>query len=100
MILHSILLTLQTVVVVFAALIPFKKVLLSNSFSINFTITIVDLIVQMMVSYICYTMGSSVYLRKFQMTLDVSNGVPYVMFSRIRESFRNSDIIIEDSVEN
>ena len=45
-------------------------------------------------------MGSSVYLRKFQMTLDVSNGVPYVMFSRIRESFRNSDIIIEDSVEN
>ena len=62
MILHSILLTLQSFVNVFAALsyIPFLQ---SHAVQISIVVSVVDLIVQLMICYICLTMGSHVQLR-------------------------------------
>jgi hypothetical protein len=70
MILHSVLLILQGFVAIFQAIEPF--ILLSYGSMITIVVTAVDLIVQLMICYICLTMGSHVQLRKFQMTLDMT----------------------------
>ncbi len=65
MIIHIILLTLQSLVAVFAALELYIQVLFNYSQVITIVMTAVDLIVQLMICYICLTMGSHVHLRKF-----------------------------------
>ncbi len=80
MILHSLLLTLQSLVTVVYALLPYIPVLFGRAALINIVVTAVDLIVQLLICYICLTMGSQPQLRKFQLTLDVTSGVPKVVF--------------------
>ena len=63
MILHSILLTLQSLVTVFNAFEPFIPFLKSHAGLINVVLTTADLIVQLMICYICLTMGSHVQLQ-------------------------------------
>ncbi len=63
MILHSILLTLQSLVSVFFALYPYIPFLSSHTALITSVETAVDLIVQLVICYICLTMGSHVRLR-------------------------------------
>ncbi len=63
MILHSILLALQSLVNVFSALEPYIQFLNSHGPLISIFLTAVDLIVQLMICYICLTMGSHVQLR-------------------------------------
>ncbi len=72
MILHSILLTLQSLVTLFNGFEPFIQFLFSHAVLINVVMTAVDLIVQLMICYICLTMGSHVQLRLYQMTLDMT----------------------------
>ena len=72
MILHSILLALQSLVNVFNALILYIPFFLNHFGVITIVVTATDLIVQLMICYICLTMGSHVQLRKFQMTLDMT----------------------------
>ncbi len=94
MIIHSLLLTLHSFVAIVFALVPYIPVFFNHSSLISVVATIVDMIVQLMICYICLTMSSHVHLRKFQMTLDLTSGVPKVVFSRISES------LIESQVEN
>ena len=63
MILHSILLTLQSFVNVLNAFIPYFPFFYSYTIPINIFVTAVDLIMQLMICYICLTMGSHVHLR-------------------------------------
>ncbi len=63
MILHSILLTLQSLVSVLNALLPFFPLFYSHGRIITIVTSAVDLIVQLMICYICLTMGSHVQLR-------------------------------------
>jgi hypothetical protein len=63
LILHSILLTLQSLVNVFNVLILYNPFISSHSALISIVVTAVDLIVQLMICYICLTMGSHVHLR-------------------------------------
>ncbi len=99
MILHSLLLTLQSFIGIFGAMIPYIKLFYNQSVLITVIVTTVDLIVQLMICYICLTMGSHVYIRNTRITLDLTTGVPKVVFSCIRESVRGSEIeneIVED----
>ncbi len=64
---------------------------------IDIVVTVVDLIVQLMICFICLTMGSHENLRKFRLTLDPTTGVPKVMFMPIRESDINT--IVESEIE-
>ncbi len=43
-------------------------------------------------------MGSHEQLRKFRMTLDLTSGVPKVVFSRFRNSFRDAEIDIVETI--
>ena len=63
MILHSILLTLQSLVTVFSALSPYIPLFFYHATLITIVVSAVDLIVQLMICYICLTMGSHVQLR-------------------------------------
>ncbi len=45
-------------------------------------------------------MGPHFHLRKFQLTLDLTTGVPKVVFTCIRESVINAEIEAEESVED
>ena len=63
MTLHSILLTLQSLVNFFYAFANRFPFFSSHGTMIYFTVTEVDLIVQLMICYICLTMGSHVQLR-------------------------------------
>ncbi len=63
MILHSILLTLQSLVNVFDAIATNFPFFFSHTALIYIIVTAVDLIVQLMICYICLTMGSNVQLR-------------------------------------
>ena len=63
MILHSILLTLQCFVNVLNTLEIYIPFFLSYVALIYIIVTAVDLIVQLMICYICLTMGSHVQLR-------------------------------------
>jgi hypothetical protein len=63
MVLHSILLTLQSFVNVLFAFEPFIPFFSSHGAIIFIIVTAVDLIVQLMICYICLTMGSHVQLR-------------------------------------
>ena len=63
MILHSILLTFQSFVNVLYALETYIPFLLSHGALITIVTTVVDLIVQLMICYICLTMGSYIQLR-------------------------------------
>ncbi len=58
----------------------------------------VDFIVQLMICYICLSMGSHVHLREFKMTLDLSKGVPKVMLTRNIESVVISESEIEETI--
>ena len=69
MILHGLLLTLQSLVSVFYTLAPYIPALYNRWQLINIVLIAVDVIVQIVICYICVTMGSNVYLRKFKMTL-------------------------------
>jgi hypothetical protein len=100
MIIHSLLLTLQSLAAVFGTLLPYIKVFYTNSVLITIVVTAVDLIVQLMICYICLTMGSHIHLRNFQMTLDLTTGVPKVVFSYIRESIFDSEIEAGELVDD
>ena len=63
MTLHSILLTLQSLVNVLNVLEPYILLFSSYGPLINIVTTVIDLIVQLMICYICLTMGSHVQLR-------------------------------------
>jgi hypothetical protein len=58
MILHSVLLALQSFVAVFNALDYYIPFLYKRNALINIILTLVDLIVQLTICYICLTMGS------------------------------------------
>ena len=60
MILHSILLTLQSLVTVLNTTEAFIPIFFNHGVLINIVMNVVDLIVQLMICYICLTMGSSV----------------------------------------
>jgi hypothetical protein len=92
MLLHSAMLTLQSLVAAVYALTYYIPLLNYRSALCNIVITVVDLIVQLVICYICLTMGSNVQLCKFQMTLDLTSGVPKVVFSRTKESVRDTEI--------
>jgi hypothetical protein len=94
MILHSAVLILQSFAAVLTALSYTN--LLTNKWQIIFIVqTFVDMIVQLVICYICLTMGSSVQLRKFKMTLDVSHpGAPKVIFT-LKESLSDFELIEE-----
>ena len=66
--------------------------------------TAVDVFVQLLICFICVTIGYDVRLRKLKITLDMTTGVPKVIFlcvrERVRESFINIEIEVEDSVES
>ena len=98
MILHSLLLILQSLVAVLNALIPYTPVFLNHAaLTTNFE-TALDLILQLMICYICITMGSHDNLCKFKITLDLTTGVPEIVFSHFRESDVLSGLLIEDSI--
>ncbi len=63
MILHSFLLTLQSLVNVLNALKPFITFFLNYSGVFSIVVSAVDLMVQLMICYICLTMGSHVQVR-------------------------------------
>jgi hypothetical protein len=63
MILHSALLIQQSLVTVFAVLDIYIKALNNHRALINIVVTGIDLIVQLMIGYICLSMGSQMYLR-------------------------------------
>ncbi len=65
MIIHTLLLTLQSLVAVFYALEPYITVLSLQSALIGTIMTAVDLIVQLMICYICLTMGSHACFANF-----------------------------------
>jgi hypothetical protein len=98
MILHSALLILQNFVTVFAGLVIYSKALNSHRALINIIVLVVDLIVQLMICYICLSMGCQRHLREFKMTLDLNTGVPKVMLTRIRESVVISEIDIDETI--
>jgi hypothetical protein len=80
MIVHSILLLFQSFVAIIYAILTFG--LLKNWFTpINIFVTAVDILVQIAICFICLTMGSSEKIRKFKMTLDLTNPkAPNVIF--------------------
>ena len=45
-------------------------------------------------------MGSNIHLRKFQMTLELSEGAPKVIFLRIRESIAVSGLEVEATIDD
>ncbi len=90
MIIHTLLLALQSLVVIVNTLVPYIQFFYNHAHLITIIVTVVDLIVQLMICYICLSMGSHAYLRKFQITLDLTTGVSKVVFKRIRESVRDS----------
>ncbi len=92
MLIHSLLLTLQSLVAVVSALIPFFQVFLYHASLINIVETAVDLVVQLMICYICLTMGSHEQLCKFQLTLDLTTGEPKVVFKRRRGTVIDTEI--------
>ena len=59
-----------------------------------------DVIVQLMICYICLTMGSNEHLRKFQMTLDMSTGVPKFVFSCIRERDQKNEVEVKETFDD
>ncbi len=63
LILHTVLLTLQSFAAVFDALSPYIKIFYIHVQIINIVVTAVNLIVQLLICYICLTMGSHVHLR-------------------------------------
>ncbi len=80
MILHGVLLTAQFLLTVVEALVPYIPFFLKWSNIIAIILTSVDVIVQLLICFICVTVGSDVRLRKFKMTLDMTTGVPTVKF--------------------
>ena len=64
---------------------PYIPLLYYHNTLIGILLAAIDVIVQLAICYICLTMGSHANLRKFQLTLDLTKGVPTVVFSRIRE---------------
>jgi hypothetical protein len=98
MVLHTLLVTLQSLVVVFSTLLNCIRAFYKHSALVSTVLIAVDLIVQLMICYICLTMGFHIYLRKFQMTLDLTTGVPKVMLTRIKESMVVSELEIEESI--
>ena len=83
MILHAILLTIQSLASLLAATYPYIPLLAAQTIIIDITLTVVEVIVQLMICFICLTMGSHEHLRKFKMTLDFSRGAPRIVFNRI-----------------
>ncbi len=63
MILHFVLLTLQSLANVFYATAIYIPFFFNYAILISIVVSAVDLIVQLMISYICLTMGSNVLLR-------------------------------------
>ncbi len=80
MLIHSVLLALQSFVAVISTLSYYFAVLYNHESLINIFLLGVNVIGQIMICYICVTMGSDVRLRKFKMTLDMTTGVPKVRF--------------------
>ena len=61
-------------------------------------VTASDVILQLMICFVCLTMGSHEHLRKFIMTVDLSLGVPKIVLTRIQsKSLRISMPIDQDS---
>ncbi len=58
----------------------------------------VDVIVELMICYICVTMGSDERLRKFKMTLDMTSGVPKFRFC-LKENNEEVEILITNEEE-
>ncbi len=98
MIFHSLLLTFQSVVTVFTGLVIYIQALYKNRHLIYIIGVVVDLIVQLMICYICLSMGSHVNLREFKMTLDLTTGTPKVMLTRIIESVVISETEIYETI--
>ena len=87
MILHCVLLTLQNLVVFVWAFDPYIPILINRSNLIYIVLTGIDVIVQLMICFICVTMGSHINLRKFKITLDITSGAPKVIFKRNSDNF-------------
>jgi hypothetical protein len=51
-----------------------------------------------MICYICLSMGSHEHLRKFRLTLNLTSGVPKVVFKRMRDSVGDTEIDIEETI--
>ena len=61
-------------------------------------VTASDVILQLMICFVCLTMGSHEHLRKFIMTVDLSLGFPKIVLTRIQsKSLRISMPIDQDS---
>ncbi len=58
--------------------------------------TACDMIVQLTICYICFTMGLSEQLRRFKMTLDFKQGAVRIVFNLIKE---DSNVEAQESVE-
>ncbi len=52
---------------------------------ISVVLTLIDMIVQLLICYICLSMGSQAHLLKLKMTLLVSNRVSKVVFTSFSE---------------
>ncbi len=97
MILHGVLLTLQSLSTIVETLVPYLPVLYNRDILIIIVLTALDVIVQLMICFICVTIGSDERLRKIKMTLDMTSGVPKVRFC-LNESF--TEIKIEEKDED
>ncbi len=72
MILHAVLVTLQSFVTVLTSIYPYIGVLYQKQDLIGLILIVIDVIVQLMICYICLTVGSHEHLRKIQITLDMT----------------------------
>jgi hypothetical protein len=86
MTLHAAILSLQSLVTIINSLLPYIPFLYNRQYIINIILVAVEVLVQLAICFICLTMGSHEFLRKFKLTLDLSNGAPKVVFSRMKES--------------
>lgn len=86
MVLHSCLLVIQTLVVI-AAICPYSAS--PNVYSIVWTcIPAVDMLVQLCICYICWTMGSSMHLRNFDCYLIQNSQGDYIVKYELKDHIK------------
>jgi hypothetical protein len=97
LVLHLLLLIFITVV---SSIIPYIPYLWNIYGLYAIVLTITDMIFQLTICYICLTMGSNSQLRKFRVTLDVSEGIvrfkltlkESIIESEVFETLRNESV--------
>ncbi len=72
LVLHLLLLIFITVG---SSIAPYFQFLRNRSILLNIVLSITNMLFQLTICYICHIMGSNAQLRKFRVTLDISEGV-------------------------